>query len=119
MLVASKNENFLDQNIDWEFPIPIAYGPGRLSEIGLFCEQFQISNPLIITDEGSKNLPFINRLITLLQKASIPSKLFFGVSPNPRDDEIMAGCETYRSGKHDSIIAIGGGSAMTEQKPLA
>ena len=27
MLVASKNENFLDQNIDWEFPIPIAYGP--------------------------------------------------------------------------------------------
>ena len=77
MLVASKNENFLDQNIDWEFPIPIAYGPGRLSEIGLFCEQFQISNPLIITDEGSKNLPFINRLITLLQKASIPSKLFF------------------------------------------
>ena len=118
MLVASKNENFLDQNIDWEFPIPIAYGPGRLSEIGLFCEQFQISNPLIITDEGSKNLPFINRLITLLQKASIPSKLFFGVSPNPRDDEIMAGCETYRSGKHDSIIAIGGGSAMDGAKAI-
>ena len=66
MLVASKNENFLDQNIDWDFPIPIAYGPGRLSEIGLFCEQFKISNPLIITDEVSKNLPFVNRLITLL-----------------------------------------------------
>ncbi len=30
MLVASKNENFLEQNIDWEFPIPIAYGPGKI-----------------------------------------------------------------------------------------
>ena len=59
MLVASKNDDFLDQNIDWESPIPIAYGPGRLSEIGLFCEQFQISNPLIITDEGSKTFPLL------------------------------------------------------------
>ena len=30
----------------------------------------------------------------------------------------MAGCETYRSGKHDSIIAIGGGSAMDGAKAI-
>ena len=64
---------FIDQNIDWDFPIPIAYGPGRLSEIGLFCEQFQISNKILIIDEGSKKLPFINIIIIILQKASIPS----------------------------------------------
>ena len=66
MLSAIKiDDNFLNDSIDWEFPIPIAYGPGRLNEIGKFCEKFKISNPLIVTDKGSKELPFINRLASL------------------------------------------------------
>ena len=44
MLSAAQNdENFLNKNIDWEFPIPIAYGPGRLNEISDFCNKFKIS----------------------------------------------------------------------------
>jgi len=112
------DDNFLNDSIDWEFPIPIAYGPGRLNEIGKFCEKFKISNPLIVTDKGSKELPFINRLASLLGDTSIKSKLFYGISPNPRDDEINAGCTAYRHGDHDGIIAIGGGSALDGAKAI-
>jgi len=119
MLSAVKmGENFLSESIDWEFPIPIAYGPGRISEISLFCRKFEISNPLIVTDNGSKELPFVNRLVALLESASIKSQLFYGISPNPRDDEINAGCIAYRKGNHDGIIAIGGGSALDGAKAL-
>ena len=119
MLSAVKiNENFFNESIDWEFPIPIAYGPGRISEISLFCRKFEISNPLIVTDNGSKELPFVNRLVALLESASIKSQLFYGISPNPRDDEINAGCIAYRKGNHDGIIAIGGGSALDGAKAL-
>ena len=45
--------NFLTA-ADWTFPIPIRYGPGRLSEIGAACKQFNITNPLIVTDRGSR-----------------------------------------------------------------
>ncbi len=110
--VAKIGENFLNESIDWEFPIPIAYGPGRIKEIGSFCNKFKISNPLIVTDKGSKELPFVNRLAALLTNSSIKSQLFYGISPNPRDDEINAGCIAYRKGNHDGIIAIGGGSAF-------
>lgn len=119
MLAAVKtDEKFLSENSDWGFPIPIAYGPGRLNEIGEFCRKFKVSNPLIVTDKGSKELPFVSRLATLLENSSIKSKLFYGISPNPRDDEIKAGCISYHKGNHDGIIAIGGGSALDGAKAI-
>jgi len=116
--VAKIDEKFLNESIDWEFPIPIAYGPGRINEIGGFCNKFKISNPLVVTDKGSKELPFVNRLADLLENASIKNQLFCGISPNPRDDEINAGCIAYRNGNHDGIIAIGGGSALDGAKAI-
>ena len=119
MLPAIKiDEHFLNDSIDWEFPIPIAYGPGRLNEIAEFCKKSEISKPLIITDKGSKELPFISRLAGLLESASIQNNLFYGISPNPRDDEINAGCNAYRRGNHNGIIAIGGGSALDGAKAI-
>jgi alcohol dehydrogenase class IV len=112
------DEKFLSDSIDWEFPIPISYGPGRLNEIAEFCKKTEISKPLIITDKGSKELPFISRLEGLLESASIQNNLFYGISPNPRDDEINAGCNEYRRGNHDGIIAIGGGSALDGAKAI-
>ena len=111
-------QNCILDSQDWTFPVPIAYGPGRLREIGTHCQRLKITNPLIVTDRGSKNLPFISLLGEHLRKASIQPQLFYGISPNPRDDEIEAGCIAFRTGKHDAIIAIGGGSAMDGGKAI-
>ena len=106
------NETEILSNQDWTFPTNTAYGPGRFKEIGDQCNKFGIRNPLIVTDNGSTKLPFINDLKELLLKANIKSDLFSEISPNPREDEISVGCKKYKDGNHDSIIAIGGGSAM-------
>ncbi|MFK7938274.1 MAG: iron-containing alcohol dehydrogenase [Roseovarius sp.] len=103
---------------DWIFPVPIAYGPGRLSEIGTRCAAMGLSNPLIVTDKGSRDLPFILQLSTYLDAAGLRSGVFSDISPNPRDDEISAGRAAYRAGQHDAIIAIGGGSAMDGGKAV-
>ena len=103
---------------DWMFPIPIAYGPGRLSEIGQRCAAMGLSNPLIVTDKGSSDLQFISQLYDYLARAELASGIFSDISPNPRDDEIGAGREAFRSGNHDAIIAIGGGSAMDGGKAI-
>ena len=103
---------------DWTTPIPIAYGPGRLKEIGDFCKSFEINNPLLVTDNKSKDLAFIETLERYLSNSGLRSEVFYKISPNPRDDEIEKGCEIFKMGRHDAIIAIGGGSAMDGGKAV-
>jgi len=103
---------------DWTFPVPIAYGPARLAEIGERCLAMGLRNPLIVTDAGSRKLPFLSRLEAYLAKAGLSSDVYSDISPNPRDDEIEAGRLMFRTGAHDAIIAIGGGSAMDGGKSV-
>jgi alcohol dehydrogenase class IV len=103
---------------DWSFPVPIAYGPGRLAEIGAKCRAIGVSSPLIVTDRGSRGLPFIDRLTSYLAEAGMPSGIFSEISPNPRDDEISGGRSMFIDGRHDAIIAIGGGSTMDGGKAI-
>ncbi len=103
---------------DWGFPVPLSYGPGRIADIGLYCAMYGIEKPLIVTDRGSRDLPFIGKLSDDLGKASLTNVIFSDISPNPRDDEIKAGAATLRSGDHDGVIAIGGGSAMDGAKAI-
>ena len=103
---------------DWNFPIPIAYGPGRLAEMGQRCVALGVRNPLIVTDRGSRELVFIARLVDVLSEAGLRSAIFSGISPNPIDSEISFGRAAFLAGSHDAIIAIGGGSAMDGAKAI-
>jgi alcohol dehydrogenase class IV len=103
---------------DWTFPVPIAYGPGRLAEIGAHCINLGISNPLIVTDRGSRDLPFIAQTQTYLKDAGLKSGVFADISPNPRGEEISVGKDAFLAGGHDAVIAIGGGSAMDGGKSI-
>ena len=74
-ILIDKPKSFFTTHQDWTFPVPIAYGPGRLMEIGEKCSLLGIKNPLIVTDKGSADLPFIEKLETCL----------LYTSPSPRD----------------------------------
>ena len=110
--------NFLN-SADWSFPVPIHYGPGRLKELGELCKVNGVNRPLIVTDSGSANLPFIKQSQDILNSANLKTDLFSGISPNPLDTEIQIGKAIFEDGNHDAIIAIGGGSGMDGGKAIS
>jgi alcohol dehydrogenase class IV len=106
-------------SVDWSIPIPIRYGPGRVAEIGALCREAGIAAPLVVTDRGSRALPFVARALDALAGAGLAPALFADVSPNPTDREAEAGKAVYETGGHDGIVAIGGGSAMDAAKGIS
>ena len=70
------NESDILSNQDWTFPTNIAYGPGRLKEIGGICNNLDIKNPLIVTDKGSTKLPFIINLQNYLKSTGKIRSIF-------------------------------------------
>ncbi|MFK7944008.1 MAG: iron-containing alcohol dehydrogenase [Paracoccaceae bacterium] len=103
---------------DWTFPVPITYGPGRVAEIGAIAIRAGMTNPLVVTDQGSRDLPFIAEIQGHLRAAGLSSGLHAKIAPNPRDEEIAKGRALYRQGGHDGIIAVGGGSGMDGAKAI-
>ena len=109
---------FLDST-DWSFPVPISYGPKRIEELPAICIKHDIQRPLIVTDSGSATLPFIIKALKSLNSSGLKASVFSGISPNPLDTEILTGKSVYKDGKHDAVIAIGGGSGMDGGKAIS
>ena len=104
---------------NWTFPVPIRYGPGRIKELSEICQIKGIKKPLVVTDNGSKNLKFIENILNDLEDHQLKPGLFSNISPNPRDSEILEGKLNFYKGGYDGIIAIGGGSGMDGGKAIS
>ncbi|KTC24935.1 MULTISPECIES: iron-containing alcohol dehydrogenase [Pseudomonas] len=103
----------------WTVPLPIEYGPGARHHLARLCRDFNISRPIIITDQGSLRLPFVDELQRSLTEAGLACGLYGGIEPNPTDQSVLAGAAAYRAWGADGIIALGGGSGLDGGKAVA
>ena len=100
---------------NWNYPTTIWAGPGCISELAAACAQSGIRRPLIVTDEGLVNAPMIKNALGALKEAA----LFGAVRGNPALSHVEAGLNAYRAGRHDGVVAFGGGSALDAGKVIA
>lgn len=79
---------------------------------GRYAKNFGAQKVLIVTDPGIMNAGWVDELLVILDDEKIPYEIYSNVTPNPREKEVMDGAEIYKDNECNSIVAIGGGSAM-------
>ncbi len=104
---------------NWSFPTDVRFGNGRIREIGAAVRALGATSPLVVTDAGLKDLFPVQRALEALREAGLQPGLFFNVKPNPTGRNVADGVEALRSGGHDLVVAIGGGSALDAAKAIA
>lgn len=77
------------------------------------------SRVLVVTDPGVKTLPFFGNFTEGLQARGLEVRVFHEVSPDPLEEEILAGAGAAGDFGADSVIGIGGGSPMDAAKAIA
>ena len=103
----------------WNYPTTVRFGAGRISELPDALAFAGIKRPLFVTDPGLARLPVVASTLKILDDAKIPYGVFSDVKANPVGANLDAGVAVFRKGKHDGVIAFGGGSALDLGKLIA
>jgi alcohol dehydrogenase class IV len=106
-------------NMNWNYPTAIRVGAGRIAEISDTCAQNGISAPLLVTDPGVAALPMVQNIVDKCRATGLKLQVFSDIKPNPTGSNVDNGILAYREGRHDGVIAFGGGSGLDAGKAIA
>ena len=89
---------------------------GAIGQVSGVLKDFGVSRPMLITDPGIKAVGLLDKVLEHL--GTQPAAIFSETVANPTEDQAIAVAETYIAAEADSLIALGGGSAMDLTKAV-
>jgi alcohol dehydrogenase YqhD (iron-dependent ADH family) len=106
-------------NFNWNFPTEIAYGNGRINEVGEIAKNYGKKAMIATYERGGFLDPIIDKVEASLKAAGIEFVTFTGIEPNPRAQTIDKAIEQFKAEECDLVIALGGGSVIDGCKYIA
>lgn len=106
-------------SVNWNYPTAVRVGPGRIKELPDACRELAFRRPLLVTDPGLAALPMVGDAVRACRQSGLECGLFHDIKGNPTGRNVEEGVSAYRQGRHDGVIAFGGGSALDAGKAIA
>ncbi|WP_234811654.1 iron-containing alcohol dehydrogenase [Mycolicibacterium canariasense] len=97
----------------------IVFGLDSMAEAAHAALRLGGLRPLLVTDPGLIEAGWVDELVRHLRDQGVAVKVWSALTPNPKDHEITAGHEFYRTHGCDVLIALGGGSVIDAAKGIA
>ena len=104
---------------NWNYPTSIRFGVGRIKELADECRSQGILRPLLVTDSGLARAPITLAAVEALRDAGLGVAMFSDLKPNPVESNLAGGLAAWRAGRHDGVVAFGGGSGLDMGKLIA
>jgi alcohol dehydrogenase class IV len=95
------------------------FGIGARLQAGRYARNMGASTVLVVSDPGVIAAGWTAQVMDCLKEEGVETVLFSGVTPNPKDHEVMQGAASYHEADCDAIVAVGGGSTIDCAKGIA
>jgi alcohol dehydrogenase class IV len=105
--------------VTWSFPTTIVFGPGALATLADHVKRVSGTRALVVGDAGVTKAGIALKVTKALESASIPTRLFDEVDPNPIEKNVLDGVVAYREHRADVVVAVGGGAPLDTGKLIA
>lgn len=96
-----------------------AAGENSVSKLPDELERLKVKKPMIVTDQNIAKLAKFNKTVEELKNNGFECVVYDGVTPNPKDIEVMEATAVYKEKACDGVIGIGGGSSMDAAKGVS
>lgn len=103
----------------WSFPTEIHFGLGAVQNVGQALKERGAAKVLVVTDPGVRKAGLVDPVTASLEAVGVAAAVFDGLAGNPLERHVEDGLAAYHDAEADSLVAVGGGSAMDVAKVVA
>ena len=94
------------------------HGKGAIAEIPNELKTRGYKKVFVCTDPDLIKFGVAAKVTDVLAEASVPYEIFSNIKANPTIENVLDGVKAFKDADADSIVAIGGGSAMDTAKAI-
>src|SRR5262245_53492340 len=102
----------------FDSPKAILTGRGCRNQSAELLVSLHAQRTLIVVDPFFASAEFVAELRSTLAHKGISNELFTDFQPDPTDQNVLSGADRLRKFNADSILAVGGGSALDVAKMI-
>ncbi len=102
----------------FSFPTRILLGQGAITAMAVEIAKTSPARALIVTDQTLVELGIVKQVTDVLDAQGIKHAVFADIHPNPLEEDCQKGIKAYRDNQCDTLIGIGGGSALDVAKVI-